>query len=207
MGDVAPDTFRTVQIDAEEDVQIQPAELHNQDADHGGLTGWRLQLATALHSRQMLLLGIGLLALDMILVVISAVVEVHNLEKELHKVKEACLVTNLTEEDFEHFVDEDLEMAEKAMFYTSLAILSYFILEGLLLIVVYQVQYFKRKMDMFDLVVVCISLALEVLYGGNGSGLIILARLWRFLRIEHGMKEASKKKRETAHKMPTSSTA
>ncbi|XP_071520491.1 uncharacterized protein [Panulirus ornatus] len=73
----------------------------------------------------------------------------------------------------------------------SLALLCLFFVEILLKIYAYQFEYFTHKAEVFDGLVVTVALCLDIVYihsedAHAGFGLLIVLRLWRVVRIQHG---------------------
>ncbi|XP_067934709.1 voltage-gated hydrogen channel 1-like [Watersipora subatra] len=94
-----------------------------------------------------------------------------------------------------------LEHTGEALHYTSLAILTLFMIEVLLKLYGQRVKFFKRKIQVVDSFVVAISFALDiaVIIVGDvdstlmqGLGLIVVLRLWRLVRIVNGAVVATK---------------
>jgi len=93
-----------------------------------------------------------------------------------------------------HFGNHDIHLAEVNLTYISVGILTVFFIEQLLLIIELKSEYCK-PMFILDLFVISSSLALElfvILSGkvGSGSGLLVMARTWRFARVGHGVMAA-----------------
>ena len=90
-----------------------------------------------------------------------------------------------------------------ALFGTSVVILSAFAAELTLLLLALDCQFFHHLLYVIDAVVVFSSLTLEiVLYttaAGNLAGALILARLWRFVRVSHGLVVSSHEAAEISH--------
>mmetsp|Transcript_6223 Transcript_6223/g.12408 ORF Transcript_6223/g.12408 Transcript_6223/m.12408 type:complete len:347 (+) Transcript_6223:62-1102(+) len=85
-------------------------------------------------------------------------------------------------------------VAHKVLLWLSVSILSVFMLELLALTAALGAKFFRNRLYVLDFLVVSISLTLEVVVGavlGPGDftiapGIIILVRIWRFVRILHG---------------------
>jgi len=87
----------------------------------------------------------------------------------------------------EHFGNHDLHTAEVYLAYVSIGILGIFFIEQLLLIAELKSEYCK-PMFVLDFCVILSSLVLEILVVGMAvTGLLVLARTWRFARVAHGM--------------------
>lgn len=61
-------------------------------------------------------------------------------------------------------------------------------------LLVFRLEFFKVKMEVFDAVIVITSLLLDIIFFNhtdtlNFIGLIIILRLWRVVRIVHGNKK------------------
>lgn len=89
---------------------------------------------------------------------------------------------------------EAVHSAHQALFACSVAILSAFELELLSLVAAIGVAFFRNPLYVLDLFVVTTSLSLELVfhYLGHATlselvGLLVLGRVWRFLRIAHGL--------------------
>jgi hypothetical protein len=89
---------------------------------------------------------------------------------------------------------EFYDKAERFVFWVSIVILSTFLLESLIQFVAKPMKFFFDKGKMLDFVIVTVALVLEIVYEkSNVGGLIVLARVWRFARIGHGVHEESSK--------------
>lgn len=83
----------------------------------------------------------------------------------------------------------------------SAAILVFFLLEQIVLMIELKSEYF-RPMFILDFFVISSSLAVEILlitnaFGiGASAGLLIVARVWRFARVGHGMVASSEQVEE-----------
>ena len=87
--------------------------------------------------------------------------------------------------------DHEGEMAPRVLHYSSVAVLSLFIIEIMVRIYAYRLDFFKHKMEMFDAVVVIASFVLDIVFRDNegpesGAGLLVVLRLWRVTRILNG---------------------
>jgi len=68
-----------------------------------------------------------------------------------------------------------------------MAILAIFLIEQLLRIIALRCAYFRQALNLLDLFVITLSLALEVLVTHLPlGGLLVIARVWRFARAGHG---------------------
>jgi hypothetical protein len=99
---------------------------------------------------------------------------------------------------------ENIHKIETFLFSLTLAILSTFFLELTLMMVALKPRIFFRQIFYaLDYVIVSVSLALEATFHALGDdvlqsliGLVIMGRVWRFIRIGHGIVEISE---ELAH--------
>ncbi|KAK4287754.1 hypothetical protein Pmani_039182 [Petrolisthes manimaculis] len=74
----------------------------------------------------------------------------------------------------------------------SLSLLALFLLEIVLKIYAYRFDFFTRKGDVFDAIVVVVAVCLDAVYlhsrdAHSGAGLIVVFRLWRIVRIQNAM--------------------
>jgi len=111
-------------------------------------------------------------------------------------------------EDIRHdhsFGNHDLHTAEITLAKISAAILVVFLIEQMILMTELGFEYFK-PMFVLDFFVICSSLAVEMLlitnaWGvGASSGLLVIARVWRFARVGHGMLASSDEVEEIIQK-------
>ena len=95
--------------------------------------------------------------------------------------------------------------AEEALFISTVIILSIFVVEqNLAMAALTPCIYFRQLFYLLDYFIVAVSLALEVTFRALDDdtvqslvGLIVLARIWRFVRIGHGLVEVTS---ELSHK-------
>mmetsp|Transcript_19578 Transcript_19578/g.58362 ORF Transcript_19578/g.58362 Transcript_19578/m.58362 type:complete len:491 (-) Transcript_19578:39-1511(-) len=174
---------------------------------HRFLTDWRVEVALTV-----------LLVLDIIFVIVSINLEIAALDAEVkdcesyaERVHKQCsaLDTNChSSHRFarsststcscsaeETFGNHAIEEAETGVRWTSVGILSVFVIEGLLHWLEMGLRFFTENhgMHAFDLLVVAIALTFEAHKFGNWSGafvLLIIGRLWRFIQFWHSMKHA-----------------
>ncbi|KAM4555913.1 voltage-gated hydrogen channel 1 [Odontesthes bonariensis] len=83
-------------------------------------------------------------------------------------------------------------IAPEVFHYLSLAILTFFMVELSGKLFAYQMEFFQHKFEVFDGVVVVVSFVLDVVFlfhedAFDGTGLLILLRLWRVARIVNGI--------------------
>lgn len=83
-------------------------------------------------------------------------------------------------------------LAPHILHYASLSILGLFLIEIMIRLIVFRLEFFKHKMELFDAVIVIVSFVLDVIFRNNegpesGIGLLIVLRLWRVTRILNGL--------------------
>lgn len=94
--------------------------------------------------------------------------------------------------DLKVFPEEASEsVAPHVLHYTSIGILGLFMIEILTRLVVFRLEFFKHKLEVFDAVIVIVSFVLDIIYRNkegpeSGIGLLIVLRLWRVTRILNG---------------------
>lgn len=76
--------------------------------------------------------------------------------------------------------------------YISIAVLSIFLVEIVVKVYAFRLDFFRHKLEVFDALVVIVSFALDLAFSSgeglvNGIGLIIILRLWRVARILNGI--------------------
>ncbi|KAL3857163.1 hypothetical protein ACJMK2_011879 [Sinanodonta woodiana] len=75
--------------------------------------------------------------------------------------------------------------------YASIGILSLFIIELIVKLYAVRLEFFHHKIEIFDAVIIIVSFALDIVYRNtigpeSGTGLLIVLRLWRVVRIING---------------------
>uniref|UniRef100_A0A7S1TQ72 Voltage-gated hydrogen channel 1 n=1 Tax=Erythrolobus australicus TaxID=1077150 RepID=A0A7S1TQ72_9RHOD len=164
---------------------------------------WRERLVHFLHNRYVTYGMLILLMVDLALVITGVVLEIEALSSEVFDL-EHCLEQCLEEPNHnlsdschhpEELGSKGLSDAESIVAWISVGILSIFLIEHLLMLVGLGVRrFFSHLFYVVDLAVVVLSLVLElVLQHAPESGLFIIARLWRFARIFHGLYQVGEK--------------
>ena len=86
---------------------------------------------------------------------------------------------------------ETVHVLHEVLFWFSTAILAVFAVELLGLLVVFRLNFFRTPLYVLDLVVVVTALAFEITLKGQTDGdlaaTFIFVRLWRFVRVGHGL--------------------
>lgn len=80
----------------------------------------------------------------------------------------------------------------QVLHYMSIGILSVFLVEIIIKIYAFRLEFFKQKLEVFDAIIVIVSFALDVAFAKmegiqSGIGLLIMFRLWRVARILNGI--------------------
>mmetsp|Transcript_67511 Transcript_67511/g.213669 ORF Transcript_67511/g.213669 Transcript_67511/m.213669 type:complete len:388 (+) Transcript_67511:95-1258(+) len=87
-----------------------------------------------------------------------------------------------------HDIPEAVHDAEITLKRLSLAILFIFLLESFFQVYVLGIlEWFSQKMLVLDFVVVVVSILLELVFSAKGGNLLVFIRVWRFLRLSHGI--------------------
>eukprot|EP00727_Mastigamoeba_balamuthi_P000613 m51a1_g10549 hypothetical protein (281) ;mRNA; r:33675-34636 len=117
-------------------------------------------------------------------------------------------VKNTIDEDSAEWISKDEieqttagEKAHLALAYASIVILCILGLQILVEAFCYGLEFFKRPMMVLDLCVIAASLTLELALEQypairDVSGLLVIARLWRIVRVTHGVMETVEEARE-----------
>jgi hypothetical protein len=92
-----------------------------------------------------------------------------------------------------------VHQAEGAFFIITITILSIFLLENIVQIVVLSPQvYFRHFFYVLDFLIISVSIALEIVFRVHDDealqsvvGLLVVGRVWRFVRISHGLIEVT----------------
>ncbi|XP_076876565.1 voltage-gated hydrogen channel 1 [Brachyhypopomus gauderio] len=87
---------------------------------------------------------------------------------------------------------DEHHIAPRVFHYLSLALLTFFMVELIVKLYAFRLEFFKHKFEVFDGIVVVVSFVLDIVYiskedAFDGMGLLILLRLWRVARIVNGI--------------------
>ena len=95
-----------------------------------------------------------------------------------------------TEHPDEHDPNETIEIIESILHYGSITILSIFVVEVILKVLAFRREFFKKIEEVVDGIIVIISFIFDLVFMNHNllkySGLLIILRLWRMIRICHG---------------------
>lgn len=80
--------------------------------------------------------------------------------------------------------------------YLSLALLTFFMVELFGKLFAFRLEFFQHKFEVFDGLVVTVSFILDIVFifhedAFDGTGLLILLRLWRVARIVNGQSHSA----------------
>mmetsp|Transcript_10548 Transcript_10548/g.15736 ORF Transcript_10548/g.15736 Transcript_10548/m.15736 type:complete len:271 (-) Transcript_10548:147-959(-) len=145
------------------------------------------------HSRTHLVLNI-LLIIDVLLIIAAIEVEVAFKSSEIHDLEKACeeAIGDASFHCPSHPGDSRLEDAVRAIEYTSVAVLSVFAVDNILLLLANGLEYFKNPLYVIDAIVVALAIVFETaLRDSFAASIIIVGRAWRFVRIGHGVYETT----------------
>ncbi|KAH7958890.1 hypothetical protein HPB49_006132 [Dermacentor silvarum] len=149
------------------------------DVDIRPLVTFREKLSALLHSTKFQIAIVALVVLDCLLVITELLVELEILKLHEHSyiAPKASIYYCLNK-----YIIHSL----------SIFILSLFLVEIAAKLYAYRLSFFRHKMEMFDAAIVIISFGLDVAFrdpesAANGSGLIIVLRLWRVARLLNGI--------------------
>jgi len=177
------------------------------DKKHGG---WRQKLGHMLESKPEQIVIFSLIVLD--LLVICAQLFVIEPRQNACKTPTVDVVENMYgstshsssshhESSHEEHV---LEIAAEVLDYISLSILCVLGLEVVLLLIAFDIDFFKQPLYILDALVIGASLFIELQQkstAGSAGSLLIFFRLWRIVRIVHGVAMSVQEKNEDQIKM------
>ncbi|XP_061197569.1 voltage-gated hydrogen channel 1-like [Saccostrea echinata] len=141
----------------------------------------RERLVYILHTNKFHIIVVALVVLDSLLVIAELLLDMNIIQVSEHK--------------------EGSDLAPKILHYSSLAILSVFMVEIFVKIYAYRLSFFRHKMELFDAFVVVVSFVLDIIFRNkegpeSGAGLLVVLRLWRVTRILNGIVVSVKKQAE-----------
>ena len=134
-----------------------------------GLLQDRVRLQAKLHSHRFQMIIIGLVAIDFLIVLVQLLMDIQVIKGVHHD-----------------------HLAIQILHYTSIVILGLFLIEIVVKLYAFGLDFFHHKLEVFDAIVVIVSFALDIAYSGNmdawdAIGLLVLLRLWRVVRIVNGI--------------------
>jgi len=145
------------------------------------VAGFRKKLGEVMEGHTVQYLVLSLIMLDLVVVITEIFLEEH-----YKKCNES--------DHLPHWV----EIAEEGLIYTSFSILIGLGLEVLLLLFAFGLSFFKHPLYILDGAIIALSITFEVVLRDAVGGLLVIFRLWRVVRIIHGvamtMEERSEEK-------------
>eukprot|EP00026_Physarum_polycephalum_P014806 Phypoly_transcript_15363.p1 GENE.Phypoly_transcript_15363~~Phypoly_transcript_15363.p1 ORF type:complete len:222 (+),score=25.00 Phypoly_transcript_15363:98-763(+) len=131
--------------------------------------GFRKSLGVFIESRKVQILVVSLTVLDLIIVAVDLFIEEHyRCREDEHK-------------------DAWVEITEEVLGYTSITILVLLGTEILLVLIAFGLKFFQHPFYVLDMVVIGLSLVFELVFKEAVGALLVIFRLWRLVRIAHGV--------------------
>jgi len=186
-----------------EDASDGAPDGHGHGHGHGGGHGWRDRLLHIVHSKRVEAIMALLLIIDILVVFIELYLSAEYPDCSIVQRDAFCcngkkLECNLQQQrpaGCDPHKHHDLHWMHEALGGTTIAILSLFMLELFILIITLgPMKFFSNILHVLELLVVSISMILELLptsFATSLGGLIVIGRLWRFVRISHGIFETT----------------
>lgn len=167
---------------------------HNGDHDHKvnfPPKSWN-DVRGILHHKNFHYLIIGLVILDLLLVFAELILA---LNTECKPDEDSFCESHLDGEK------PEIVMAEKALFYSSLSILCFFVLEILTSIAAFGISYLTDLVKLFDMIIVFGSLFMEIYFKVrhihfHGTNALVILRIWKIVRAMHAVAHAIELKAE-----------
>ena len=147
----------------------QEDESESERSNSCGLLQDRVRLQAKLHSHRFQMIIIGLVVIDFLIVLVQLLMDIQVIKGVHHD-----------------------HLAIQFLHYTSIVILGLFLIEIVVKLYAFGLDFFHHKLEVFDAIVVIVSFALDIAYSGNmdawdAVGLLVLLRLWRVVRIVNGI--------------------
>ncbi|KAF2071235.1 hypothetical protein CYY_007452 [Polysphondylium violaceum] len=130
---------------------------------------WRYKLGAFIESHRVQYFIVALIILDLIITIVEMFLE------ETYKCKE------------HHEIPHAVERAEDVFKIVTLVLLGIFELEIVLLIIAFGVDFFKHPLYVLDGIIITTSIVIDVVFRDAASNLLIIFRLWRIVRVAHGV--------------------
>lgn len=151
-----------------EELHEKPEELEQAKQTHVPAVTFRDSMKRLFSSERFQIAVVCLVVLDALFVLCELLIDLAIIKADEHRV------------------------APQVFHYLSLALLTFFMVELLLKLFAYRLEFFKHKFEVFDGIVVVVSFVLDIVYiskedAFDGMGFLILLRLWRVARIINGI--------------------
>jgi len=130
---------------------------------------WRYKLGAFIESHKVQLFIVALIILDLVITIVEMFLE------ETYKCKE------------HHEIPHAVEEAEDVFRIITLVLLGIFEVEIILLIIAFGIDFFKHPLYVLDGVIITTSIVIDVVFRDSASNLLIIFRLWRIVRVGHGI--------------------
>lgn len=184
------------------------SDVHGDKTKEHAQHGWRDKLGHFLESKPEQWFIFGLICIDLLVIFVQLfVIEPHlschppqtpTVAPTPTPTGHAAMLSNPDHSSSEHHdTNEAYELAEKWLTRSSLAILSILAAEIILLLVAFDIRFFKQPLYILDALVISASLVIEITepklqHHGTGearsmANLLMIFRLWRIVRIIHGI--------------------
>ncbi|EFA75681.1 hypothetical protein PPL_10943 [Heterostelium album PN500] len=137
---------------------------------HNKRTRWRYKLGHFIESNKVQTFIVSLIILDLIIAIIEMF-----LEESFKKCKD------------EHEIPHAVERTESVLRVITLVILGIFEIEIIALMLAFGRDFFFHPFYVLDLVVITTSIVVDVVFRDNAGALLVIFRLWRVVRIGHGI--------------------
>lgn len=165
--------FQKLQDDLEKVIEKEDSNssITTDSDDKQEFRNLRDRLVYILHTNKFHIIVVALVVLDSLLVIAELLLDMNIIQVSEHK--------------------GDGDLAPRILHYSSLAILSVFIVEIFVKLYAFRLSFFRHKMELFDAFIVIISFVLDIIFRNkegpeSGAGLLVVLRLWRVTRILNG---------------------
>ncbi|XP_054166481.1 voltage-gated hydrogen channel 1-like [Oppia nitens] len=167
-------------IDERRSLSDEHSSLNSCSADQS----FRDNLKHLLHSYRFHLLIVALVIVDCIIVVIELMIDLQIYQTEVSK------HTNHTDINDGHH--NKAHNIAQILHYISIAILCIFVVEICLKMYAFRSEYIRHYAEIIDAFIVLTSLILDLIFINHEDilryiGLVIILRLWRIVRVVHGI--------------------
>ena len=196
-------------VPANEEARKHVKETHGEE-------GWKHKVITLLHKRQVQVIMMGLLLLDVIILFVEIFLQAYY--PPCNIIERDCFSCCPEDHEHERFLGEsssvcedgfissknagcneskhhEIHLIEEVLFWFTIVILFIFLIEvNLEMITIGPRVYFLQVFYLLDYVIVVVSVTLELLFHlehktgvADLTEMIIFARLWRFVRVGHAI--------------------
>jgi len=162
------------------------------ESHHSKRAAWREKLGKILESKPEQIIIFSLIVLDLLVICAQLFV----IEPRMNCRTSPAEILYQSQHSSSHHVDPTLELWADILDYVSLGILGVLAAEIAFLLIAFDYDFFKQPLYILDALVIGASIFIEVKREDFAGSLLVFFRLWRIVRIVHGVAVSVQEKNE-----------